>query len=50
MAKNKVEISGINTSKLKTLSREELKNLFIQYKQGDKSAKDIIVENNLGLH
>lgn len=49
MAKNKVEISGINTSKLKTLSSEELKNLFIQYKQGDKSAKDIIVENNLKL-
>ena len=30
MAKNKVEITGINTSTLKTISSEEMNNLFIE--------------------
>ncbi len=49
MAKNKVEINGINTSKLKVLTHEEMIELFNSYKQGDKKAKDKIVEGNLKL-
>ena len=33
MAKNKVEITGINTSELETLSQGEMAKLFKQYKR-----------------
>ena len=36
MAKNKVEIAGIDTSKLKTLERNELINLLNLYHNGNK--------------
>ena len=49
MSKYKVEISGINTSDLNTLSSDELKKLFIKYKEGDLFARDIIIESNLRL-
>jgi len=49
MAKNKVEITGINTKLLKVLSNEEMKNLFIKLKEGDKLAKKTLVEGNLKL-
>ncbi len=49
MAKNKVEISGINTSTLNTLTHEEMVDLFKKYKRGEESAKNIIVEGNLKL-
>ena len=49
MSKNKVEITGINTSNLKTLSHNDLNDLFIKFKNGDKQAKELIVENNLKL-
>ena len=35
---NKVEICGINTSKLPVLSRDEKNSLFIKIKQGDMEA------------
>ena len=49
MAKNKVEINGINTSKLKVLSYEEMIDLFKKVKDGNKNAKDTLVEGNLKL-
>ena len=49
MAKNKVDINGINTSSLKVLKQSEMKELFIELKNGNKSAKDILVECNLKL-
>lgn len=49
MAKNKVEITGINTSTLKTLSSEEMNTLFLELQKGNKSAKTKLVEGNLKL-
>ena len=50
MAKYKVEITGIDTSKLKVLSDKEMKQLFIEYNQTkDKKVKDKLVEGNLKL-
>ena len=45
----KVEISGINTSTLKTLTNEEMIELFKEYHNGNKEAKDKLVEGNLKL-
>ena len=36
---NKVEICGVNTSKLKTLSEEEKHKLLLLTKSGDKAAR-----------
>ena len=49
MAKNKVEITGINTSTLKTLNTDEMNNLFIELQKGNKSAKNTLIEGNLKL-
>lgn len=49
MAKHKVEISGINTSKLEVISSDEMKDLFIKMKSGDLTARDKIAEGNLKL-
>ena len=49
MAKNKVEITGINTSKLETLSQKEMTELFKQYKDGNKLAYEKLVKYNLKL-
>ena len=49
MSKNKVEITGINTSKLKTLSQSEMTELFKQYKNGSKFAQEKLVKCNLKL-
>ncbi len=49
MAKHKVEITGINTSELKVLSSEEMNELFIKLKNGDKTAKEKIATGNLKL-
>ncbi len=49
MAKNKVEITGVNTSTLKALTTNEMTNLFISYKNGEKSAKEKLVRGNLKL-
>ena len=49
MYNRKVEIPGINTSTLKTLSNEEMTELFIAMKNGSKEAKDKLVEGNLKL-
>lgn len=46
---NKVEICGVNTSKLPVLSNEEKSALFVRIKQGDKSAREEFVNGNLRL-
>ena len=49
MAKNKVEITGINTKELKTLSNDEMNGLFLEYKNGNTKVKDTLVSCNLKL-
>ena len=49
MSKNKVDITGLNTSKLKTLSHDEMDKLFNEYRKGNKEAKNALVEGNLKL-
>ena len=49
MAKNKVDITGINTSNLTVLNHEELTDLFVRFKNGEVNVKDKIVESNLKL-
>ncbi len=45
----KVEISGINTSNLPTLSGAEARELFVKFKGGDESAREKLIEGNLRL-
>lgn len=49
MARYKVEICGINTSSLKVLTSDEMNELFIKYKNGDKLAKEELINGNLKL-
>ena len=44
-----MEITGINTATLPTLSEEERENLIWKMKKGDKRAKDVLVMANLKL-
>ena len=46
---NKVEICGVNTSKLPVLSKKEKEALFIKIKEGDKGAREIFIHGNLRL-
>ncbi len=46
---NKVEICGVNTSKLKTLTDEEKKVLLEKMKKGDKKARQELIDGNLRL-
>ena len=46
---NKVEICGVNTSKLPVLSREEKEELFIKIKAGDEEARNKFINGNLRL-
>lgn len=46
---NKVEICGVNTSKLPVLSRKEKEELFIKIKAGDKNAREVFIHGNLRL-
>ena len=46
---NKVEICGVNTSKLPVLTREEKKELFIKIKDGDSLAREEFIRGNLRL-
>lgn len=49
MYTKKVEIPGVNTSNIKTLSNEEMIKLFKEYKEGNQLAKDKLVEGNIKL-
>ena len=46
---NKVEISGVNTSRLKVLSEEKKTELLKRTKQGDKAAREELIQGNLRL-
>ncbi len=46
---NKVEICGVNTSKLPVLSKEKKAELFIKIKNGDLKAREEFVQGNLRL-
>ncbi|NLC62785.1 MAG: RNA polymerase sporulation sigma factor SigG, partial [Thermoanaerobacterales bacterium] len=49
MVLNKVEICGVNTSKLPVLSNNKMKELFLRIKQGDKEARERLISGNLRL-
>ena len=46
---NKVEICGVNTSKLPVLSKQQKEELFIRIKDGDKAAREEFIQGNLRL-
>ena len=46
---NKVEICGVNTSKLPLLTNDEKKLLFERIKKGDQEAREIYIKGNLRL-
>lgn len=45
----KVDICGVNTAKLKTLSAEQMDELLLQASQGDENARQALIEGNLRL-
>ena len=49
MHTNKVEICGVNTSKLPVLTNEEMQELFIKIKAGDMKAREKFIKGNLRL-
>ncbi len=46
---NKVEICGVDTSKIPVLTPEEKTELFIRMQNGDKEARNIFINGNLRL-
>ena len=46
---NKVDLTGINTQKLKTLSENEAKELMQRAKNGDRAAREEFITANLRL-
>ena len=49
MRTNKVEICGVDTSKLKTLNEEEKRELLVRARSGDMDARSELVMGNLKL-
>lgn len=49
MARNKVEICGVDTSKLPVLKNQEMRILFQKLQAGDQSARETLVNGNLRL-
>nr|WP_233711371.1 RNA polymerase sporulation sigma factor SigG [Lederbergia citrisecunda] len=49
LKRNKVEICGVDTSKLPVLKNEEMRELLRQMHQGDRSAREKLVNGNLRL-
>ena len=45
----KVEICGVNTARLKVLSQKEMESLLLKAKDGDETAREILIEGNLRL-
>ena len=45
----KVEICGVNTSRLKVLKSDEMKDLLVKSHNGDKAARDALIYGNLRL-
>jgi RNA polymerase sporulation-specific sigma factor len=49
VARHKVEISGVNTANIKVLTNEQMLDLFSKYKNGNKFAREDIINGNLKL-
>lgn len=49
MALNKVEICGVNTSRLPVLTNDEKDALFVRIRQGDENARELFINGNLRL-
>ena len=49
MTLNKVEICGVNTSKLPVLKPEEKEELFRRIREGDMEARELYIKGNLRL-
>lgn len=49
MARHKVEIANVNTANIKVLTNEEMIELFKKYHDGDKLAKETLINGNLKL-
>ena len=49
MSRHKVDISGVNTSNIKVLTNEEMKELFERLKNNDLKAREELVNGNLKL-
>ena len=49
MTRNKVEICGVDTSKLPVLKNEEMRKLFREMQSGELSAREKLVNGNLRL-
>ena len=49
MVQGKVEICGVNTAKLETLTKEEAHELFLRVREGDTQARQRLVQGNLRL-
>ena len=49
MSRHKVDITGVNTSNIKVLTNEEMKELFERMKNNDPSARELLVNGNLKL-
>ncbi|ADG06546.1 RNA polymerase sporulation sigma factor SigG [Kyrpidia tusciae] len=49
MKRNKVEISGVNTSQLPVLTNAEMRKLFAEFQAGDLSARERLIHGNLRL-
>ena len=49
MARHKVEIANVNTANIKVLSNKEMIDLFKKYQNGDKLARELLVNGNLKL-
>ncbi len=49
MITNKVEICGVNTSKLPVLTNEEMRELIVKMRAGDNTSRDKFIKGNLRL-
>ena len=49
MSRNKVEICGVDTSKLPVLNNKEMRELFERLQSGEHSAREKLVNGNLRL-
>ena len=49
MGKYKVDISGIKTNDLISLSQDEMNRLFVSYKEGNDEAREFLINGNLRL-
>ena len=49
LARHKVEITGVNTNEIEVLTSSETEELFKKLKNGDKSAKERLINGNLKL-